>query len=191
MNNSELRDLVERIIAEMIPADKPLPRPLPEANTAVVLLSGASISFDEAIAQMRTISDAGVRLDFVQTRSAERVLDQEVVRSLGMTPRADSPVGNHSMLIVPMMTVNLAAKVACGIAEDEATNLFAQFIQSGRPIVAVRDACCPDSAGRRSIYPQIPEGYRRRLIDNLKALDSYGVHLVNADQLAQTVLELI
>lgn len=191
MDNAEVRALVERIVAEMTPTAAPLPRPVPVPNSAIVLFSGASVSMETVLQQMRQIGQAGVRLDYVQTKSAEQVLDQEVVRGLGMTPRAESKVGNHSMLIVPLLTVNLAAKAANAIADDEASNLFAQFIQSGRPIVAVRDACCPDSTGRRAIYPDVPAAYRRRLIENLKALDSYGVQLVNADQLAAKVLETI
>lgn len=191
MDNTELRALVERVVAEMVVTPAPLPRPVPVPNSALVLFSGASVCLETAFEQVRRIGQAGVQLDYVQTRSAEQVLDQDAVRALGMTPHTESKVGNHSMLIVPLLTVNLVAKVANAIADDEASNLFAQFIQSGRPIVAVRDSCCPDSAGRSAIYPSVPAAYRRRLVENLKALDSYGVRLVNADQLATTVLETI
>lgn len=182
MTEQELRDIIYQTVLEVLGLEAPS-RPQPEPNTALVLFTGALLGFDEAIESLKRIKASGVDLSFVQTESAKRILDQQKIASVGMVEREKSMVGNHEMLIIPTMTVNLAAKVACGIADDLASNVFGEFIQSNRIVVASRTACCPDSTQKRMIFPDMPEAYREVLRNNLRALASFGVALTDASRL--------
>ncbi len=186
MTEAELRRIIYETVLEVLGMEAPS-RPKPEPGTALVLFTGALLGFDEAIESLRRIQNSGIQLSYVQTDSAKFILDQDKIASLGMTERSKSLVGVHEMLIIPTMTVNLAAKVACGIADGLGPNVLSEFIQSGRPVVASRTACCPDAPEKRLLFPDMPEAYREVLRNNLRALDSFGVTLTSAAHLDRAV----
>ena len=97
-------------------------------------------------------------------------------------------VEEHNMLIAPTLTSNIAAKVAHGVADCLASNLFSEFIMSNRLVVASRSAICPDDAPKRSWFPHMPPAYADLLRGNLAALDSFGVRLSDSRFLYRTAI---
>lgn len=178
MNETQLRALIAEIVAEALARQTP---PAPRTN-ALVLFSGASLGFEAAIAALGRAKES-VNLDWIQTDSASRILDQNAISGVGMTPASTSLVVSHDLLIVPTLTVNLAAKVSHGISDCLASNVLAEFIMSGKPVVAATNAACPDSADKRGWFPNLPEGYAAVLRENLTRLSSFGVRLTRAERL--------
>lgn len=153
----------------------------------LVLFSGGLLGFDDAVRSLRRLTCAGWPLDWIQTPSAGRILDQELIASIGMTAAGPELVRTHEALLLPTMTVNLAAKVAHGIGDCLASNVMAEFIMMGKPVVAAVDGSCPDSAAKRSWFPDMPAGYATMLRENLGGLASFGVSLVPADRLDEAL----
>lgn len=182
MTETDLRSLIAEILAETLARQA---RPTPRTN-ALVLFSGASLGFEESIAALGRARDA-VNLDWIQTDSASRILDQAAIEAVGMTQASTSLVVSHELLIVPTLTVNLAAKVVRGIGDCLASNVMAEFIMSGKPVIAVTNAACPDSADKQGWFPAIPEGYATMLRDNLSRLASFGVRLTTAGRLDRAI----
>lgn len=184
-----LKDLVRRTILEILAkepgialADKP------PGRRALVLFTGAWLGFDESIRQLERLRDGGLHLDIVQTESSRLHLDQTKI--LGLGPEVTSNlVSTHPMLIVPTLTVNCAAKVAHGMADNLATNVIHEFILLNRPIVAVRTAACPDDPEKKEWFPAIPPAFAHVLRENLVALQQFGVRLTSVDGLADGVLD--
>ncbi|MFZ1284613.1 MAG: flavoprotein [Propionicimonas sp.] len=179
MTEAELRELIRRTIEEIL---NPPPR------RALVLFTGALLGFEASLEGLRRIAADGVELDYVQTPSATRILDQDKIAALGMTEVSRKLVAEHQMLIVPTLTVNTAAKAAHAVADCLATNLFQEFVMANRPIVAVRTAACPDSPEKRDWFPNMPAGFAAVLRENLTRLDSFGVRLCSAARLHETVM---
>ena len=121
MREEEVRELVRQALVELLG---------PQRRRALVLFTGGLIGFESAIAELRTLKAAGVELDYVQTPSAQRVLDQGLIASVGMSEAQNKLVEEHGMLIAPTLTANVAAKVAHGIADCLASNLFSEFIMT-------------------------------------------------------------
>lgn len=180
MTDAELRALIRATIEELL---NPPPR------RALVLFTGALLGFEDALAGLRRIAAAGVELDYVQTPSAARILDQDLIAGVGMTEVSTKLVAEHQMLIIPTLTVNTAAKAAYGMADGLATNLLQEFVMANRPIVAVRTAACPDSQEKRGWFPQLPPGFALVLRENLSRLASFGVRLCEAKNLDNAVLQ--
>ena len=184
-----LKDLVRRTILEIL-AKEPgiaLAGSSP-GRRALVLFTGAWLGFDESVRHLERLRDGGVHLDIVQTESSRLHLDQTKILALG--PEVTSNlVSTHPMLIVPTLTVNCAAKVAHGMADNLATNLIHEFILLNRPIVAVRTAACPDDPQKQEWFPAIPPAFAHVLRQNLAALQTFGVRLTSVDGLAEGVLE--
>lgn len=179
MTEAEVARLVQEAVREAL---SPPPR------RALVLFSGGLLGFEEAIGGLRLLAAAGVQLDYRQTPSAERILDQGLIASVGMREVSRQFVESHDMLIAPTMTSNIAAKVAHGVADCLASNLFAEFIMSNRLVVASRSAICPDDAPKQSWFPQMPVGYADLLRGNLATLASFGVRLCAAHAVGRTAL---
>ena len=70
MTESELRELIRGIVAEMLAAQAPRPE-APRPN-ALVLFSGALLGFDTAVASLKRLA-GDVNLNWTQTPSAERI----------------------------------------------------------------------------------------------------------------------
>lgn len=179
MTEAELRTLIVDAILEMM---SPPPR------RALVLFTGGLLGFDHAIDELRLLAADGVQLDYLQTPSAKRVLDQNKIRSLGMRDVTKRMVEGHDMLIAPTLTSNIAAKVAHGVADCLASNLFSEFIMSNKLVVASRSAVCPDDLPKRGWFPEMPPAYADLLRSNLAALDSFGVRLADSRFLYRTVI---
>ena len=179
MTEVELRALiVEAIIDLMTPAPR----------RALVLFTGGLLGFDAAVEELRLLAASGVQMDYLQTPSALRVLDQAKIASIGMREVSKKMVEEHDMLIAPTLTSNIAAKVAHGVADCLASNLFSEFIMANRLVVASRSAVCPDDAPKRGWFPDMPPAYADLLRANLAALDSYGVRLADARFLYRTAI---
>lgn len=160
----------------------------PPPRRALVLFSGGLLGFQESLGGLRMLVESGVVVDYVQTPSALKILDQELIASIGMREVSKRMVEAHDMLIAPTMTSNIAAKVAHGVADCLASNLFSEFIMSNRLVVASRSAICPDDAPKQSWFPQMPTAYADLLRGNLATLASFGVRLCAAHALARTAL---
>lgn len=177
MTEQELRDLIRGIVAEILGQERP-------RKNALVLFSGALLGFEAALASLtRLTAEPGLALNWTQTPSAERILDQAKIAEVGMVHASASLVQAHDLLIVPTATVNLVAKVAHGIGDCLASNVMAEFIMSNRPVVVAVNAACPDSADKRGWFPRMPAGYQEMLRGNLATLRSFGVRLTTADKL--------
>jgi hypothetical protein len=153
-----------------------------------VLFTGGLLGFDDAVEELKLLSAAGVQLDYLQTPSALRVLDQAKIASIGMREVSKKMVEEHDLLLAPTLTSNIAAKVAHGVADCLASNLFSEFIMSNRLVVVSRSAICPDGAPKRGWFPNMPPAYADLLRSNLATLASFGVRLSDARFLYRTVI---
>ena len=179
MTEAELRAIILEAILELM---TPAPR------RALVLFTGGLLGFDDAVEELKLLAAAGVQLDYLQTPSALRVLDQAKIASIGMREVSKKMVEEHDLLLAPTLTSNIAAKVAHGVADCLASNLFSEFIMSNRLVVASRSAICPDDAPKRGWFPNMPPAYADLLRANLAALASFGVRLSDSRFLYRTAI---
>ena len=179
MNADDLRAVIRSTLAELV---TPAPR------RALVLFTGALIGFEKTIPELAMLIKEGVALEFVQTPSAERILDQELIGALGMSAATRQLTGSHDMLIVPTLTQNIAAKTAHGVADCLGSNLMNDYLLAGKPVVVSSSACDPDDPDKQRWFGAIPEGYAQMMRENLCTLRSFGVRTARASALARTVL---
>lgn len=170
MELEELRAIVRDAIREVMAE-------LAQPRRGLVLFTGALLGFDEAAAALARLKAAGWELNMVQTESARHVLDPARIAELGLVELHENLVRDHELLLVPTLTVNLAAKASLGIADCLGSNLVHQFLLQNRPVVAVRAAACPDSPEKRAWFPDINPALARRMRVNLTELHEMGVEL--------------
>lgn len=179
MTADDVSALVRRALAELV---------TPPPRRALVLFTGALIGFERVIGELDLLAASGVELEYVQTPSAERILDQRLIASVPMRPADRHLTGSHDTLVVATLTQNAAAKTAHGIADCLASNLLNDYLLAGRPVVAAASGCDPDDPDKRRWFPTIPEGLAAVMRENLETLRGFGVRTARAGALARTVL---
>lgn len=179
MTADDVSALVRRALAELV---------TPPPRRALVLFTGALIGFERVIGELDLLAASGVELEYVQTPSAERILDQRLIVSVPMRPADRHLTGSHDTLVVATLTQNAAAKTAHGIADCLASNLLNDYLLAGRPVVAAASGCDPDDPDKRRWFPTIPEGLAAVMRENLETLRGFGVRTARAGALARTVL---
>lgn len=191
MPEQQLRELIREVVAEILAAQRGIAgAESAERTNGLVLFTGAALGFEPALQSLGRLNGR-LTLDWTQTPSAERILDQQRIAAIGMTPVSNSLVVGHDVLIIPTLTVNLVAKVAHGIGDCLASNVISDFIMRDKPVVVATNGACPDSPDKRSWYPHIPEQYAAMLRSNLATLKSFGVRLCDADQLDTAVVKAL
>lgn len=179
MTADDVSALVRRALAELV---------TPPPRRALVLFTGALVGFERVIGELDLLVASGVELEYVQTPSAERILDQRLIASVPMRPADRHLTGSHDTLVVATLTQNAAAKTAHGIADCLASNLLNDYLLAGRPVVAAASGCDPDDPDKRRWFPTIPEGLAAVMRENLETLRGFGVRTARAGALARTVL---
>jgi hypothetical protein len=180
MTEAEVRALIAQVIEEFLARQR--------AKRVLVLWAGALLGCGEAWEAMMRLRRLGLHLNYIQTPSAERLLDQEKVRAVGTPAPKGHLVLEHDLLVIPTLTANLTSKVACGVADCFGSNVIADFIQTGKTVIASRTPVDPAGEAKRSIYPDMPQGYAAVLSRNLATLASFGVTLADSAELDQAVL---
>ncbi|MGI6677705.1 MAG: flavoprotein [Dehalobacterium sp.] len=143
------------------------------------------------------MKEAGYDCQAVFTSAAEQVLGIKWLQDeLGQVPvftdknclNPGDFLKNADMVLIPVLTLNTAAKVASGIGDNLVTTIIMQALLLGTPVIAAQNACDLNNATRKKLgMNQGNQKYYRLFSNNLKTLREYGINLVEADNLAAAV----
>ncbi|HWQ29927.1 MAG TPA: flavoprotein [Negativicutes bacterium] len=168
-------------------------------KNALVIFTGASIGFKEAIPQLSALMEDGWHFNVVLSNSAEYVLTPQLVKKLlgidniylERETKALAPLyKGASLVIIPTLTLNSAVKIACGIADTLPTNLIAHALMEGIPVIAARNACDLKNPVRLKLGAvKTPAAYQAKMDQHLASLTNYGIQLVAAEELYERVKE--
>lgn len=188
MNNSTFMDaLIQKVAEEVAKRIKNNPK------TALVCFSGAAIGFKQAMDSLVKLRDDGWNLKVYMSDAAINVLNADYVKkTLGVDKIHSSQTKTPQRelyeeideIIIASTTVNTAAKIACGIGDSEMLTLINHGLMAGKPFYCAVDGACPDNETRAKLgMGHSPKAYREQLRNNLKALKSFGMNLVAAEDL--------
>ena len=191
--NAIIKTVVEEVISRL--KAKPVVVEEPK-KTALVCFSGAAIGFKQAMDSLVKLKNDGWNLKVFMSDSALAVLKEDYVRdTLGVdmihtaathTPQREL-YADVDQIIIAATTVNTAAKIANGICDNEMLTLINHGLMAGTPFVCAIDGACPDNQTRHQLgMGKSSKGYRAVLVNNLKALLSFGMKLCAAEDLYET-----
>lgn len=186
---------IEQIVAEV------LTRLKQRQKKALALFTGGTIGAKKGLEALRTLKEQGWTIQVVLTPGAERALGSDKINDLlpgvsVLTEVNGWPPGplleKNNVILVPVLTVNTAAKIAVGIADNLVTTLILEGLLMGKSVLAADDACDVDNPVRRKLgMNQGTAALKERLNENLRLLTSYGIQLVPASQLAEAAIRLV
>lgn len=182
--------LVQEIVDEVIRRIKNQPK------KALVVFTGGTIGFAPAIEAIEKLKKQDKwEIQVALSEAAEEVLSPDKIRevlkvdkiytSKSTTPQKEL-YGNADMIIMPVVTINTAAKLATGICDTYVTSLANHAIMAGVPVVGATNACDPDDSVREKIgMGNSPEAYRQMLKGNIEKLRSFGIDMLPAEEMYQ------
>ena len=171
-------------------------QPAPRRKRILVLFGGASAGWQAGLDAIALLAHDGHSVTAVLTSSAVSILGEGKIREAGASQVilpgvfADAPalVKEHDMVLIPTLSMNLAAKLALGLFDSLLTTLALGALLAGKPVLAVRDGADPDGCGGRVWGATAAAAtLRARLSANLKTVESYGIRLVAVDEFVSAV----
>ncbi|EGJ19308.1 hypothetical protein RSWS8N_20644 (plasmid) [Cereibacter sphaeroides WS8N] len=148
----------------------------------LLLFAETDLALAPALASINALRQAGWSFDW----AAASAMHGTVAEAMGGAETAR--LGRPALVVVPTLSLTLAAKVACGIADDPLSALMAEALDRGLRIVAARDGVCPAARERvaRGLVPRA-EARRALMRGYLEALAAQGVELCWAERLDRAV----
>ena len=175
-------------------------------KVALALFTGTQLGASEAVESLGALRDEGWTVRFVFSETARQTGFPESLNGLGgnfgidvssAEPAVasgnfneDALLDGCSVLLVPALSINSAAKVATGVRDSVPSRLMARALERGMAVVAASDGCCPDNPQRIDQGFHVADAYKERMRANLDALQRYGVRLERAEKLAHAVRKL-
>ncbi len=162
----------------------------------LAVFSGATVGMGEVVNQLRRLILDGYEVKMVFTTSAEQLYAPVIHDGLAGFPH-QGRVSTANWLgclkqvravIVPLLSVNTAAKIRMLIADNTATNCILHGLFMGKPVIVARDGVDPTAYGRKELGFHRGSKALRDAMDNiLNTLVSYGCRMTDAGRLRDTV----
>jgi hypothetical protein len=185
-----LIEMVVRVLALL------MAEPTSRHKRILVLFGGASAGWQAGLEAIAMLAQDGNQVTAVLTSSAASILGEGKIREAGASKVilpgvfADAPalVKEHDLVLIPTLSMNLAAKLALGLFDSLPATLALGALLAGKPVLAVRDGADPDGCGGR-VWGAAGAAatLRARLTTNLKTIESYGIRLVAVDDFVPAV----
>lgn len=153
-------------------------------NKILVVYSGATFGFEDSIKPLGKIIEEGYDVKVVLTESADRVLGADNIKKLlnldqvyldGKDTDIIKFIDESNILILPTLTINSAAKIANCISDTYLTRAASKFIMMGKKIYASKNSSYPND--------KLKLPYAKKMIENMKTLESYGINFAEAKDL--------
>ena len=190
--NSELQNLIQNALIEYI-VNKVIEKLEQRQKTALVLFTGASIGFRQAIESLNKLQQNGWQFKVVISKAAEEVLTEDLIKKSlnieSVIKEDDKPdikelLDQNNLIIIPSLTINTASKIANCISDTLITNIVSKAMMSGKKIIASLNACCIENEERKSIYgDNVSLAYKNKLKNNLETIKSYEIELTTSENL--------
>lgn len=191
----EKEKLIAMVLAEL---ERQNPNNKPNPQKILAIFSGGIIGLEDALKQMQLLQQEGYEFEVILTPNAKKVIGRhKLEESLGSISINDDSedfnklmnlLAENDAVLIPVMTINTAAKVINGIADNLATTLIMISLLSGKPVIGVRDACNLRHYSREGMgHNKAVEAYYALLTSNVERLKDYGMQLCEALKLADTV----
>jgi hypothetical protein len=156
----------------------------------VVVFSGATVGIDDAMSQVRGLIYDGYQVHTAFSDNAAELFGTWVEDQLlglpfvyPMTPSDWYSVFTDARaVVVPLLSLNTAAKVSLLIADTLPTNLMLHALASGKPLFAAYNGADPERNHWRPRTGVAP-AFRQAALDRLKVLEGFGCRLTDVKHL--------
>jgi hypothetical protein len=167
-----------------------------ESGLVIAVFGGATLGYDEALHQIRSLVLRGFRVQLLFSQGAECLYAKFAWQHWEGLPNVTFFDPSHWLktvkearaLVVPMLSLNTLSKLALLLADNLASNLILHALFAGKPVVLARNGVDPADEGR--IVPHFDKCgpvLARAIEERMQTVRGYGCHITDVAQLTQTL----
>jgi len=161
------------------------------------VFTGGKIDYQKSINQLKSIDKKfKPEWQLIFSKSAEEILDtKKIAAELGAeifdAKNALAGIKNRDLVIIPVLTMNSAAKLASHFLETEVLYYIFKSLILGIPVIAAKNAADLSGSGWQDyLLNKIPAALLADNQKHLAKLESYGIEIVDALKISETVFNI-
>lgn len=181
----------ERLMQEVIV--EVLKRLKKDQHKALVIFTGSATGFEESIKQIKMMRDGNWDIEVLINKSAEELfskkqfadnLDGLPIYYESQYPLEKDFLESLDLVVIPVLTMDFAAKISLGIADTPVLSLVAYSIINGIPFLGAIEACIPEGRIRNDCFNRKkPEAYFNMIHGYISKLKDFGIKMVQLESL--------
>lgn len=191
---------IQQVVVEVLKRLLPHIGAAGDRGSVIVVFTGATIGYNEAIDQVRTLVMNGYRVQLVFSRGAEVLYARFLRDQLEGFPHVthmEEPKWLHTLkescaVVVPMLSLNTLSKLALLLADNFASNIILHALFAGKPVLLARNGVDPGDKGR-----EIPHFDRcgpvmaAAIEERLRIVSGYGCRVTDVGDLSNVLMSLV
>jgi len=181
--HQQVEAAVKQALAKMAETDAS------SAKSVLVVLDAGAASLDACLAQLAECRQNGHSLTTLISSLASQVYNLDTVRSAIpdlMVEATDLPLGklvsDFSLLVIPVLTINIMSKLSLGVADTPISYLLVQALQQGKTIIAIDQPHSTEATG-------YADHLQQQMLHHQKRLQSFGLRFVPVNRLAESIVK--
>ncbi len=192
MSEEEIRRIVAEVtgrLAVRLGADG-------SRGSLIAVFTGATVGFNKAVMQVRSLVLDGYRVTLVLSQAAERIYASVLKDQLEGFPHITwmepskwlSVLNEARAVVVPLLSVNTLSKLSLLIADTLAGNVILHALFMGKKVIAARNGADPTGSGREAIglnRGSLP--LQGALLERFRIVEDYGCLLTEVEELRSRV----
>lgn len=162
----------------------------------LAVLTGGDVSVDAGLQALKTVQNQGWPVTAVLSQAAERIVGIERVKAVlgagSVVTGADAgaamqAVSRAALIVVPVLSLATAAKVALLAPDTPASNLLVHALMTGRKVILARDSVICGCTPRETV----PFAIKRKIEEYINTLRSYGAAVTDAEHLGREMAKAL
>ena len=184
---------IQRVLVEVLRRMLPQIGATGERGDVVVVFTGATAGFTEAVQQVRSLIIKGFRVQLIFSRGAELLFGPVIWEQLEGFPHVDPfddsrwlrTLKNARAVVVPLLSVNTLSKLSLLIADNLASNVVLHALFTGKPVILAQNGVDPSDKGRiEPHFPQCSPLLSSAIYERLELARGYGCRVVDVSQVS-------
>jgi hypothetical protein len=166
----------------------------------IVVFSGATVAFQEAIRQVRVLVLDGFKVNLAFSPNADGIFGQTIRNELAGFPHIRevepgkwlSELIEARAVVCPLLSVNTVSKVAQLIADNLVTNLILHALFTGKPVILAGNGADPSGTGRSKLgFDKGNRALSLAISDRMQTVTDYGCRLTDVHRLGEAVNSIL
>jgi hypothetical protein len=191
---------IQQVVVEVLERLLPHMGATGDRGSVIVVFTGATIGYHEAIDQVRALVMNGYRVQLVFSRGAEALYAKFLWDQLEgfpyVTPMEESKwlhtLKESCAVAVPMLSLNTLSKLALLLADNFASNIILHALFAGKPVLLARNGVDPSDKGREiPHFDQCGPVMAAAIEERLRIVSGYGCHVTDVNQVSSVLTSLL
>ncbi|MFW6001325.1 MAG: flavoprotein [Halanaerobium sp.] len=191
-------ELISRIVKEVLKSLNLEQKTILNKKKITAVFTGGKIDYQKSMDQLEKLDnkfEADWQLIF--SKSAEEILDsKKIAAELGAEivdpKKALKNIKDRDLIIVPILTMNSAAKLASHFLDTDAVYYIFKSLILGVPVIAAKNAADLNGEGWQEFgLDKLPEPLLADNQKHLSKLQSYGIKVIDAAEITDTALKIL